>query len=56
LSGHLTAAEKNRFDFQAILIEQSHFPGNPDVALAKAERGIADLDALEGLGIGDGRE
>ena len=56
LSRHLAAAKKDRLDFQAVLVEQSHLLGDPDVALAKAERWVADLDLLETLGVDDCRD
>ncbi len=46
LRRHLAAAKQNRLDFEAILVEQPHLAGDPDVALAEAQRWVADLDFL----------
>ena len=56
LSRHLSAAEKDGLDFQAVFIEQPLLLGDPNVALAKTQRRIADLDLLEALGVNDCRD
>ena len=55
LRRHLSAAKKDRLDFQAVLVEKSHLFGDPNIALAKAERRVTDLDPLERLGVSRGR-
>src|SRR5262245_30004323 len=49
LGRHLTAAQEDRLDLEAILVEQSYLFGYPDVALTKTQRWITDPDFLQGL-------
>src|SRR5262245_48672866 len=37
LGRHLTAAQEDGLDLETILVEQSHLPGDPDVALPKTQ-------------------
>jgi len=43
----LTAANQNRFNFQAVFVEKPHFSSDPNVALPKAERWVTDLDPFK---------
>src|SRR5215475_3627685 len=51
LGRHLTASQEDGLDLETILVEQSHLPGDPDVALPKTQRWITDSDFLQGLAV-----
>src|SRR6476660_4150920 len=52
LGRHLSAAQEDRLDLKLILGKESHFSGNPNIALTKTERRVADANSLQGLRLG----
>ncbi len=51
LRGDLTAAQKDRLRLQTILAEDAGLMTYPDMALGRADCGIADAEFLEFLGL-----
>ena len=49
LRRNLSAAKKDRLDFQPVLVEKPHLFGDPNITLAKAERRVTDLDPFQWL-------
>jgi hypothetical protein len=49
LRRNLAAAEKNGFDLEAVLSEQTDFLGHPNVRLTKTQRWITDANPFQSL-------
>src|SRR4030095_7494014 len=52
LGCNLSAPQEYGLHLEAVLIEESHLFGHPNIALPETERGIADSDFFKRLGAG----
>src|SRR6266536_4357807 len=55
LGCNLAAPQEYGLDLEAVLIEESHLFGHPNIALPETERWITDSDFFKGLGAGRSR-